>query len=127
MKKINIEMIKPNLFLTAQAIKKALLFIFLSYSLPLFSQLTFQRTYGGTSNDAASCVKQTTDGGYIITGSTSLGAGQNDIFLTKTSSDGTQQWTKTYGGTGDDYASTVQQTNDGGYIIGGTWSYNTVK
>jgi hypothetical protein len=83
------------------------------------------KTYGGTGNDVGWSVQQTSDGGYIVAGLTrSYGAGGEDIFLIKTDADGNLEWAKTYGGTGNDWASSVQQTSDGGYIVAGlTRSY----
>jgi hypothetical protein len=78
------------------------------------------KTYGGASNDSASSVQQTSDGGYIVAGRTnSFGAGGDDIFLIKTDANGNIIWAKTYGGTDWDWASSVQQTSDGGYIVAG--------
>jgi hypothetical protein len=78
------------------------------------------RTYGGNHADIASSVQQTTDGGYIIAGSTySFGAGMFDFYLVKTDNNGDTLWTRTFGGTSSDYAYSVQQTADGGYIIAG--------
>jgi hypothetical protein len=82
------------------------------------------KTFGGTAYDAGSSVQQTSDGGYIIAGFTnSFGAGNADVFLIKTDGNGDTLWTKTFGGTGYEYARSVQQTSDGGYIIAG-WTQN---
>jgi hypothetical protein len=60
----------------------------------------------------------------VAGGTWSFGAGSNDIFLIKTDAKGNIQWAKTYGGTADDLASSVQQTSDGGYIVVGyTYSF----
>jgi hypothetical protein len=78
------------------------------------------KTYGGTNDDWARFVRQTSDGGYIVVGLTnSFGAGGGDIFLIKTDASGNVQWAKTYGGTSADEAFSVQQTSDGGYIVVG--------
>jgi hypothetical protein len=83
------------------------------------------KTYGGTRWDYASSVQQTSDGGYIVAGLTnSFGADSTDVFLIKTDANGNIIWAKTYGGTGNDWAYSVQQTSDGGYIVaGGTDSF----
>ena len=77
-------------------------------------------TIGGNGEDRGFSVEQTTDGGYIITGMTSsYGAGGFDIWLIRTDSAGSTLWTKTFGGSFWDWATEVQQTTDGGYIITG--------
>ncbi|MFZ8835331.1 MAG: T9SS type A sorting domain-containing protein [Candidatus Caldipriscus sp.] len=83
------------------------------------------KTYGGASNDRAYSVQQTSDGGYIVSGWTySFGAGWSDIFLIKTDASGNTIWAKTYGGTNSEWAYSVQQTSDGGYILACvTWSF----
>ena len=90
-----------------------------------FGKVSWQRTYGGTSNDDGYSVQQTTDGGFIVAGYTnSYGTGNGDVYLVKTNAQGDTLWTKTYGGPSLDWASSVQQTTDGGYIIAGnTESY----
>ncbi|MCX6672141.1 MAG: hypothetical protein NTX92_09505, partial [Euryarchaeota archaeon] len=84
-------------------------------------QEKWNRTFGGAYADEGCMVQQTNDGGYILIGYTVLyGHGSADILLIKTDSDGHQLWAKTYGGRGNDLSRAVQQTSDGGYIIGGT-------
>jgi hypothetical protein len=78
------------------------------------------RTYGDTAEDRGYSVRQTTDGGYVIAGATaSFGAGGWDVYLIKTDAVGDTVWTRTYGGTGQDYGGSIQQTTDGGFIIAG--------
>jgi hypothetical protein len=78
------------------------------------------RTYGGTNFDLG-FAQQTLDGGYIIAGFTySFGAGSADVYLIKTNASGDTLWTKTYGGTNDDFGYCIQQTADLGYIVSGT-------
>ncbi len=77
---------------------------------------------GDTLSDAsASSFQQTSDGGYVFTGYISnYGAGGDDYYLLKTDSNGNIAWAKTYGGTSDDDANAVIQTDDGGYMMAGT-------
>jgi hypothetical protein len=81
----------------------------------------WDQTFGGTNNDWGACVEETSDGGFIITGSTaSFGAGNTDVWLIKTDSGGNKLWDQTFGGTNNDNGNSVEQTSDSGYIISGT-------
>jgi hypothetical protein len=92
---------------------------------PCLAQITFERTYGGRVDDFGRSVQETQDGGYIITGTTSsFGASPPDVYLIEADSLGDTLWTRTYGGVRGDYGYSVQQTQDGGYIVaGGTYSF----
>ncbi|NQS96982.1 MAG: T9SS type A sorting domain-containing protein [candidate division Zixibacteria bacterium] len=78
------------------------------------------QTFGGNGWDYSYSVQQTSDGGYIIAGTTyTYGAGEGDVYLIKTDTEGFQQWSRTFGGGFDDWGYSVQQTSEGGYIIAG--------
>ena len=85
------------------------------------------KTYGGSGSEVGNSVQQTSDGGYVICGyTTSFGNGSSDIYLIKTNIQGDTLWTRTIGGTDNDVGKSVQQTNNGGYIITGfTESYGS--
>jgi len=81
----------------------------------------WNRTYDGIGYSWCFCVRQTSDCGYIATGGGNASAnGSPDVFLLKTSQNGTLQWLRTYGTSDmDEEGHMVQQTTDGGYIITG--------
>lgn len=82
--------------------------------------LAWKNAIGGTGNDVAMSVIQTTDGGFALAGYTnSYGAGDYDFYIVKVSSAGVLQWSKTIGGSGAEYAYSIEQTNDGGFISAG--------
>ena len=68
-------------------------------------------------------VQQTSDEGFIITGSISIAGDWSDVYLIKTDVSGDTLWTKTFGGTLGDEGNSVQKTTDGGYIISGLTGY----
>ena len=79
------------------------------------------KTFGGSANEYGSSVDTTSDGGYVIAGITSsFGAGHNDVWLIRTDGDGDTLWTKAYGGSNDEWALSVQETSDGGFVVTGT-------
>ena len=83
-------------------------------------EIEWQRVFGGSNEECANSIKQTTDGGYIVAGSTrSFGNGFYDILILKLDSSGLIEWERTYGGTSEEEAYSIKQTNDGGYIVAG--------
>jgi len=96
--------------------------VLLALLIPLTAgaQITFERTYGGTSGDEGYSVQQTSDGGYIVAGWTGLyGTGWDDAILIKTDEAGDTMWVRPYGGPDGELGYSVDQTGDGGYIIAG--------
>ncbi|MBW1298876.1 hypothetical protein [Aquimarina litoralis] len=88
--------------------------------------LVWENSYGGSGNDSANSIQQTTDGGYIVAGFTSSSDddvsennGALDYWVIKIDDSGILEWETNLGGSEADIANTIRQTNDGGYIIGG--------
>ncbi|QBA19972.1 T9SS type A sorting domain-containing protein [Chryseobacterium indologenes] len=93
--------------------------------------IQWQKTLGGSNVDDAQSIRQTTDGGYIIAGSSNSGDGDisgnhgnYDYWIVKLDSNGNMQWQKSLGGSSVDMAQSIQQTSEGGYIVAGSSSSN---
>ena len=85
--------------------------------------ITWDRTFGGSDNDVARSLIQTTDGGYAVAGDTSSkGAGGHDFWVIKLDHQGNMIWDRTYGGSDDDGALSLIQTTDDYAVAGGTSS-----
>ncbi|MBX7142197.1 MAG: T9SS type A sorting domain-containing protein [Chitinophagales bacterium] len=91
----------------------------------------WQKCYGGSSYDAISCVQKTVDGNFIIAatsesddGDVSGNHGGEDCWIFLIDSAGNLIWQQCYGGSKDDWASSIVQTNDGGFVIAGSSSSN---
>jgi hypothetical protein len=97
-----------------------LLLFILQNNLVVNAATTFQKTYGGASDEYGYATEQLSDGGYIMCGRTiSFGVGGFDNYLIRLNANGDTLWTKTYGNTGYDEAQSIKQTSDGGFIMVG--------
>ena len=84
----------------------------------------WSKTYGKSGEDRAQCARQTSDGGYIMCGrSSSFGAGNFDVVLYRSDSNGNLMWTKAYGGSGDDQGFYVRPIGTGFVFCGYTVSF----
>lgn len=88
--------------------------------------IQWQKSLGGSGSDTAKSIQQTADGGYIVAGysesndgDVSGNHGGRDYWIVKLNDTGDIQWQKSLGGSGDDWATSIQETIDGGYIIAG--------
>lgn len=82
--------------------------------------VVWQNVLGGTSNDSFADVRQTIDGGYVLTGwSRSWGSGGDDAWCVRLDPVGTMVWSKVYGDAGDERAYSIRETTDGGYVLAG--------
>jgi len=95
----------------------------------------WDKTIGGTDEDYLASLQLTSDGGYILGGyswsgisgdKTQPSKGSHDYWLVKLQADGSKDWDKTIGGSESDVLTTLQQTSDGGYILGGN-SYSNIS
>jgi hypothetical protein len=91
----------------------------------------WDKRFGGPGDDIGSSIIQSSDGSYIIAGKAgangrdvSGGHGNGDSWLIKISSTGTLNWQKCFGGSGSELFSSINQTTDGGYILGGSTHSN---
>ena len=88
--------------------------------------IVWQRTLGGSYSEKAQSVVNTSDGGYILAGSTysqdgdvsSSFSGEN-AWVTYLDANGNYKWQKVLGGSGNDHANAIMASSDGSYIITG--------
>lgn len=78
----------------------------------------FFNTFGDTASQGGLSIKQTADGGYIVTGITQPKSVSN-LILMKLDVGGNLQWVKSFGNSVSSIGMDVQQTSDGGYILTG--------
>jgi len=80
--------------------------------------MQWNKTFAKNPYNQAYCIKQTSDGGYIIAGE-ALFQFNTDAWLIKTDQSGNIQWKQNYGGSGEETARSISQTSDGGYVVAG--------
>ena len=95
--------------------------------------LEWEKTYQGNQSDFLTSVIQTSDGGYLLGGDSNSTKGldksentfdedeygSRDYWIIKISADGTKQWDRTLGGAKAEKLTSLLQTSDGEYLIGG--------
>lgn len=83
-------------------------------------EIAWTATFGGSADDWGWATAPTSDGGYVLAGSTDpTGAGVGDAYLVKIDASGRLEWERTYGGAAVDIARAVVQTPDGGFVMAG--------
>lgn len=121
---------------TGDKIESALSADYWILKLSSVGDIVWQNTLGGDSYDYCTVVQETFDGGYIIGGHSSsnisgdktentLGDGP-DYWIIKLDPAGNVEWDNTIGGDGEDELKSLEQTDDGGYILGG-WSASNIS
>ncbi|MBK7381351.1 MAG: T9SS type A sorting domain-containing protein [Ignavibacteriales bacterium] len=111
---------------------KTIHYLLLIFNLSLFTSnytlpqepdtLWTKRIDGNYSEDVAYDVEELTDGGFAVVGYTNATLTPNngfDIWLIRIDSNGNILWTRTYGGSGDDFGYSMKKTDDGGFILAG--------
>lgn len=86
----------------------------------VLSQTTWQGTYGSYGLDEGHGIRETSDHGFVVVGSTgSFGAGSSDVYVLKLDSVGNREWSVAIGGPTVDQGWSIRQLVDGGYIVAG--------
>ena len=91
-------------------------------------EIDWQNTIGGYNDDYLTSISPTSDGGYILGGDSYSGSngdknenkfGESDYWIVKLDGSGNIIWQNTIGGSSIETLKFIQQTGDGGYILGG--------
>ncbi|MCE3277985.1 MAG: hypothetical protein K0S44_176 [Bacteroidetes bacterium] len=92
----------------------------LFFTCVLKAQITFEKSYGGPGSEFAWGTTQCADGGSISVGSTdSYGAGILDVYVVRTSVNGSVLWTKTFGGSNMEFGTSIIKTADNNFLLTG--------
>lgn len=81
----------------------------------------WESNFGGDHNEIAYDVIQTSDGGYLLGGTTvTYGNKGTDWWVVKTNETGEKEWSRYYGGEQDEELKSVMETEDGNFVLGGS-------
>ncbi|TGE04669.1 T9SS type A sorting domain-containing protein [Hymenobacter fodinae] len=93
-------------------------------------EVRWERTLGGVQIEELNAIQSTIDGGLIVGGASHSSISgdrsqanqgtSSDFWVVKLAADGAKQWERAFGGSLEDELWSVLQTNDGGYLLGGT-------
>ncbi len=96
-----------------------------------FGDIEWEKCYGGTKSETATSIQVTKDSGYVVCGYSksndvdlTVNNGEDDFWVFKINSLGTIEWQKSTGGSGSDFAYSLSQTPENGFIIAGTTNSN---
>ena len=101
---------------------------------------SFADSFGGSSSDEITSVTTSSDGGYVVGGDfvsanitvgdytfTNNGNSQSDSYIIKYNANNYIEWVDSFGGNKDDKITSVSSTSDGGYIVGGYFSSDSIQ
>jgi hypothetical protein len=90
-------------------------------------RLQWQQFYAGAFQSSANEIRQTSDGGYVIAGTTQDSSNNSNGWVAKLDSNGNAQWQKRIAGSCSAVAEadSARQTSDGGYIVSGGFDYSS--
>jgi len=86
--------------------------------------LVWEKNYGHKNYDEARSIQQTTDGGYICTGTSNQYYGGYNYWIIKLDEDGNLEVDQRYGGSGSDYSYSIIETTSGDFVVAGSTTSN---
>lgn len=105
-----------------------ILLLSLSCTSVFAQEIVWQKTIGGSGEEKLSDIHQTSDGGYVLGGysysnisgdKTENSQGNRDYWILKIDANANIVWQNTIGGTNDDVLTSIEETLDKGFILGG--------
>ena len=104
--------------MAAKRTRKPLVWVLCLHSLLVYSQTTFQKTFGGPGNETATWVAQA-DNGFVVSGQVTNTNGNQDALLIRMDASGNTIWQKRFGASQADAFHCVVATPDGGFLAAG--------